>query len=233
MKATMVLCFAASALTAGTALAQAAKATPNDTNRVIVPISPVPTYGYPYGYYQSSTPGEGYARGLADVIRSEGDYNLSTSAAAINLSIARQQEIQNRKLWTQTYFDMRDINRQVYDSEQKRLRGSPEDWIRYAQAGKPKRLSPSELDSLTGEIRWPILLTAKQYSDQRVELEKAFADRAYHGVMGAETFLKVLRLTEGLISSLKSQISALPSDKYVVAKRFLESLAYEAGQPAG
>jgi hypothetical protein len=187
---------------------------------------------YPYTYH-SSTVQEGYARGIADVIRSAGDYNLSTSAAAVNFSQARQQEIENQKKWTQAYFDIRNINRQAFDAEQKRQRASPEDWIRYAQAGRPKRLSASELDSVTGEIHWPMLLTVQDFSPQRVELQKAFSDRAYHGVMGADVFLRVLQVTDDLLSSLKTEIGNLPADKYVAAKRFLQSLAFEAGQPAG
>jgi hypothetical protein len=189
---------------------------------------------YPWGGYDhASTFSEGYGRGLGAVIRAQGEYNLNTSTAAINVSIARQQEIENRKRWTQSYFEIRDLNRQAFEAETKRLRGTPEDWLRVAQAGKPKRLSPSELDIVTGEIHWPILLTAQGYSAQRVALEKAFADRAYHGVMQAETFLKVLQMAEDLLSDLKNQVRNLPTDQYLAAKRFLESLAYEASQPAG
>ena len=226
---------AAGTLAIGALVAQAQTTTVSGAK--IAPISVVPSVtgpytGYPYGYF-SSTPAEGYARGIADVIRAKGDYNLSSSAAAVNLSIARQQEIENEKKWTQTYFEIRDINRQVFESQQKRRRGTPEDWIRYAEAGKPKRLSPTELDAVTGEIHWPMLLSVQDYSGQRIELEKAFAERAYHGVMEADTFLKVLQMTDELTASLKTQIRDVPSEKFLVAMRFLESLAYEAGQPAG
>lgn len=51
--------------------------------------------------------------------------------------------------------------------------------------------------------------------------------------MGADSFLRVLRLTDGLIASLKERIRDVPPDKYVTARKFLESLAYEAGQPSG
>ena len=175
-----------------------------NTNSAVAPIAPVRPYGayyqYPWGGYDhASTLSEGFGRGLGAVIRAQGEYNLNTSAAAINVSLARQQEIENRKRWTQSYFEIRDLNRQAFEADTKRLRGTPEEWLRVAQAGKPKRLSPSELDIVTGEIHWPILLTARNYSDQRVELEKAFADRAYHGVLEAETFLKVLQLTEDLL----------------------------------
>ena len=57
-------------------------------------------------------------RGIADVIRSQGDYNLSSSAAAVNLTMAQQQAIENQKKWVQTYFQIRDINRQTFDAEQ-------------------------------------------------------------------------------------------------------------------
>jgi hypothetical protein len=225
-------CYATILLATGVLVGQAQSATPAGSPSLVLPVGGMSYNDYPYSYH-SSTLQEGYARGIADVIRAKGDYNLSTSAAAVNFSQARQQEIENQRKWEQAYFDLHNLNRQMFESEQKRRRGSPEDWIRYAQAGKPKRLSASELDTVTGEIRWPMLLTAREYSSQRVELEKAFSDRAYHGVLGAETFLMVLQLTDDLMASLKQQIRNLPADKYIAAKRFLESLAFEAGQPAG
>ena len=171
--------------------------------------------------------------GLADVIRSIGDANLSNSAAAINLSEARRREIENQKQWTETYFAMREINRQHREAEIKRQRGNPEDWVRYAQAGKPRPLSNHDLDAVTGEIRWPILLTSQDFDAQRAELDKLFANRAYHGVMGAEDFLTAVRLSGEMIAGLKDRIQDFPPQQYMAAKRFLESLTYEAGLPAG
>jgi hypothetical protein len=237
MKATA--CLGAALLALGPALLSAQNAntsTPTSPIITAVPTGSSARYsgGYPWGGYSfSSTALEGFGHGLGAVIRAQGEYNLDTSAAAVNFSVARQQEIENRKRWTQSYFELRDLNRQGFEAETKRLRGTPEDWLRVAQAGKPKRLSPTELDIVTGEIHWPILLTARNYSGQRVELERAFADRAYHGVMEAETFLKVLHLSEGLLGNLKTQVRDLPTGQYLAAKRFLESLAYEASQPAG
>ena len=224
--------FAAAMLALGSAFAQGQAIVTSGGSQVVVPGRSA-AHDYPWGYDRSSTPSEGYGRGLGAVIRAQGEYNLNTSAAVVNLTQAEQLEIENQKRWTQAYFEIRDMNRQAFEADVKRHRSTPEEWIRFAQAGKPKRLSPSQLDIVTGEIHWPILLTAQQYSQQRVELAKAFSDRAYHGVMGAETFLKVLQLTEDLLATLKSRVRDLPSDQYVAAKRFIESLAYEASQPAG
>ena len=186
--------------------------------------------GYPT-YYRSSTAAEGAMRGMADVVRSRGQANLSNSAAAINYSHARRNEIDNRQQATETYFDMRRMNKAYRDSERK-PKPSMEDLVRYAQAGKPKRLSPSELNPVTGTIRWPILLRSDEFTDSRAELEKAFAERAAHGVVGTDDYMKIKKTTGAMLADLKKQIRKAVPDQYMVAKRFLESLAFEAGLPA-
>jgi hypothetical protein len=186
--------------------------------------------GYPT-YYRSSTAAEGSMRGMADVVRSQGQANLSNSAAAINYSQARSNEIDNRRQATETYFDMRRMNKAYRDSERK-PKPSMEDLVRYAQAGKPKRLSPSELNPVTGTIRWPILLRSDEFTDNRAKLEKAFAERASHGVVGTDDYMKIKKTTAAMQADLKKQIRKAVPDQYMVAKRFLESLAFEAGLPA-
>jgi hypothetical protein len=228
MKAISHLAWMAVAL--GGVFAQAQVTTPGGNAPPYVPPPYYGGYSYPV---QTSTPIEGIAHGLADVIRSIGGANLSNSAAAINWTEARRRDIENRKQWTETYFAMRDINRQYREAEIKRQRGNPEDWIRYAQAGKPKPLSNHDLDAVTGEIRWPILLTGKEFDAQRVQLEKLFANRAYHGVLGADDFLTAVRLSGAMLVSLKDRIQDFPPQQYVAARKFLESLTYEAGLPAG
>jgi hypothetical protein len=187
---------------------------------------------YPYSYH-SSTAAEGYARGMSEVIRAQGDYNLSTSAAAVNLSEAQRQEIENRKVWTQNYYEIREMNRQFREAQLKRERPTPEYWVRYAQAGKPKPLANKELDAVTGEIHWPVLLTAKDYETQRESLDKLFKDRAYRGALGAEDFLTAKRLIGEIGDNLSKHIQDLPTQQYIEAKRFLSSLEYEAHTPAG
>ena len=206
----------------------------NLTPYVPPPIPYVGGGGYGYGWWgHSSTIAEGYGRGLANVIRAKGDYNLATSAAAVNFSEARRREIENDKLWTQTYFEMREINRQQRDAEIKRQRGTPEDLVRLAQAGKPTLLSNRELDAVTGQIRWPILLTAADFVQQRAVLEKTFAARAYHGVLGAEDFLTAVRTIDQMSAALADRIASVPPQAYMNARTFLRSLAYEARMPAG
>ncbi len=93
--------------------------------------------GAPYPvYYHSSTAAEGAARGMADVIRSAGDYNLRTSEAARNVEEARSRNLDNRLKSTQTFFEMRRVNREA--APPRRRRDCPRR-PRFAWRGRPRR----------------------------------------------------------------------------------------------
>jgi hypothetical protein len=64
-------------------------------------------------------------------------------------------------------------------------------------------------------------------------VEQAFADRAYHGVMGAQDYLVVKQTANDMLASLREEVYFFPAQDYMVARRFLESLSYEASRPAG
>jgi len=198
------------------------------------PTLPQPVYPHHRNTYQAyhhaSTAAEGRLRGMADLARSQGQANLDNSAAAINYSLARRNEMDNRLHWTHTFFQMRQANR-AYRAMERGPRPTMEDCIRYAQMGKPKRLSPSELDTITGEIHWPLLLTSDEFAGDRSELESVFARRASCSAIGLEDYLKIRDTTDQMLAKLKGQIREAPARQYIIAKRFVESLAYEADLP--
>jgi hypothetical protein len=169
---------------------------------------------------------------MADVVRSQGQANLDNSAAAINYSVARSQEMDNYKTYVNTYFQTREANRAYRAAE----RGPPptmEQLVRYAQEGKPKPLSPSELDVITGDIAWPAALREDAYTKDRETVEAAFAGRSAGGAMGLSDLMTVRKTTDLMLAQLKGNIRDLPPDAYLQARKFLESLAYEAGRPTG
>ena len=92
--------------------------------------------------------------GMANVISAQGQRNLSNSAAAINLTQARKNEIQNRQQWTNTYFDMRNTQRQQMAAE-RGPRSTPEQLARIAKNGTPDPLAPNQMDPVTGRLYWP------------------------------------------------------------------------------
>jgi len=184
------------------------------------------------GYYHSSTYEEGVQRGFADVVRSAGAYNLMTSEAMKNVEQARRQYIDNRVYSTEKYFEMRRINREARAAE-RGPRPTMEDLIRYSDARKPDRLSPSELDPLSGRITWPVVLKDDRFQEDRQQLEKIFAERAVVGVLSMAQLTQIDSLTKHMLAVLKENINAYPPQLYTQAKSFLQSLAYEAlAQPS-
>ena len=90
-----------------------------------------------------------------------------------------------------------------------------------------------ELDAVTGQIHWPVLLTGSEFDQQRAALEKVFAARAYHGVLGAEDFLNAVHVIDEMSATLAEHIRTFPRKSTSRPKSFLRSLAYEARLPAG
>ena len=178
-----------------------------------------------------STAAGSYYTGLGNAIRAQGQFNLDTSAAAINLTEAQRREIENSKLWTETYFEKRRIN-QAYQDSTRRPRGDSETWMRLAQVGTPSRLSPSVLDPVTGRITWPAGLIDPPFKNDREELDRLFADRALaHGAIGPQTHNEIAQTVNRMQATLKSLIKQYNTNQYVDSRNFLNSLAFEASAP--
>jgi hypothetical protein len=199
-------------------------------------ISPPPSNG---GYTMwgwdtaGSTPAGSYLQGLASVVRAQGDYNLSTSAAAINLTTAARQNIQNQKDYVEAYFAIRAFNRQARDAENAKQRQIVQEWLRFHPSVKPKRLTSSELDPVSGTINWPILLQSNELAGTRQDIQKAFAERHRIGMMGLDNYRLVQQITGNLLTEMLNKIQRFAPSEYMQAKRFIEALIYEASLPLG
>jgi hypothetical protein len=195
----------------------------------------VGNYYNPYGVYgggHASTAAEGYANGVGNVMQSAGIYNLQTSQAAINMEQARSMDLDNNLKGTQNYFEMRRINTASRKAEE--IPGlTTEDSWRVAQANLPKRLTPVELDAVTGKIYWPMMLQAPQFEQFRKQLDPLFVQReTAHGSIGYDTYMQIQDITTAFLANLKKSINDYKAGDYVKMKNFIESLAYEARFPA-
>ncbi|MDZ7619894.1 MAG: hypothetical protein U1E05_23080, partial [Patescibacteria group bacterium] len=66
----------------------------------------VPSLGYetgPWIDYRATTPFEGRARGLSEIIRARAAYNRMTAEAMETMTEAARQDMLNREEWTHTY----------------------------------------------------------------------------------------------------------------------------------
>ena len=184
-------------------------------------------YGSHYGYH-ASTAAESYQRGFADVVRSAGQYNLDTAQAANIGQATVSKYLDNRAKGTDTYFQMRQANRQ-YRKQLETPPLSSEQLYRIAREQAPKTLASSDLDPLTGDIAWPLVLQQDEYEDVRTKLEGLFALRATEG--SSSHVFEIQQTANEALAQLKANIRNYPAPEYLKAKKFLESLAFSARAP--
>ncbi|NLE39511.1 MAG: hypothetical protein GX621_15930 [Pirellulaceae bacterium] len=194
-------------------------------------------YGYPS--YHASTAGEGYARGMADVVRSRGAANLMDSQAVMNMTQADRQLIDNDLARTQAYFEIRRIKDEAAAAKNQQNRelakkrdANRSTWMRQSQANRPRRLSVNELNPVTGELTWPHLLQGPDFANDREGLDRAFASRAAAGGLSYEDQQKVAQIADDLSALLKSRIRDLPARDYLNSHEFLTNLVYESRSPS-
>jgi len=175
-----------------------------------------------------TTPMGSYMAGMGEAIRAEGQYNLMSSEAAVNLQEARKANIENSVRWTNAFFEQRKIH-DAYMESQRKPPVPPETWVRLAQEASPARLNTSMLDPVTGHINWPLLLQGPEFNEDRQALDQLFADRAIaRGAVGIDGHAKIQRTVDDALTKLKDRIRDVSPRNYMEARNFLRSLAFEA-----
>jgi len=233
-----ILLFACSTVAQGQPPVPPAATVPHATLHNIQPYYPSrPVYHVPgpaWGWNSvrhASTAAESYARGHAAAVASHGYYNLMTAQARVVHAEAASREIDNREQRIDSYFAMREKNRQ----ERAAVRGprpTTEQLERIAAAGRPDRLSPSEVNTVTGMITWPRLLQEEEFGALRAALENVFTHRAMAGKLHPDAAGAAMQATDGMMAHLKTRVRGVDQQDYIAARRFIESLAYEAQRPA-
>lgn len=183
------------------------------------------------GAWAGSTAYGDMLRGQGELVRGMGNYNLDTSKALINLQAAKSLEMENRMRWTETFFEMRRVNR-TNRAFEAGPRPTMEQVVTYARMQAPRRLTSIEVDPVTGDISWPRVLTDSMYTTDREFLQEQFRLRANGG--GSVDFAQ-FETVEAAVSAfndkLKANVSKYPPAKYGEARTFLDSLRREFELP--
>jgi hypothetical protein len=187
-------------------------------------------YGDGYGE-QATTPLQGMAYGYAKLIESSGEAVKNGADAALTLSEVRRREMENWKKSLETWLEVEKINRDARAAARGRPL-TPADYVRLSQMGKPRRLTPSQLNLLTGELAWPVVLEGALFEAYRQALDGLFAERSEHGRLSAEEYAQAQQTAQAMVDLLRQRIGALAPADYMAARRFLESVAYELRMPA-
>jgi hypothetical protein len=205
-----------------------AQATSNSNNQPYQPVVPNSSSYSSYGGYYGGGGGtvEGsWMQGMASVISAQGNYNLATSAAAVNLTQAQKQDIQNRIAGTNAYFSMQETNRAA-TAAKRSPRLSEEQLVRIAAQAAPKPLDNGDVDPVSGQVNWPSVLQDDMFKKDRDVVEQLLSRQVSLGRLGIAEHEQIGDAIERLAAILKAQINKIPTQEYIKAKNFLKSLMY-------
>ena len=105
--------------------------------------------------------------------------------------------------------------------------------VKYAQMQRPRDLSSLEVDPVTGDISWPLLLADPIYSEYTRLLQDYFRQRADDGRVTKQEQITAVRATiNEFKSELKANVANYPAGDYGKARNFLESLQQNFQEPA-
>jgi hypothetical protein len=181
-------------------------------------------YGGYYGGGATTAAGSA-ATGMANLISSRGSANLNNSAAAINMTQARKNEIENHQQYTNTYFEMRATNKAARAAEDGPP-PTPDQLARIAHEGVPKELSPSQFNHVSGQIAWPQALQLDTFATERQQLDTLLGSYSQVGNLNYGDQLKARKLINDMAAKLKAQVRDLPPPDYMTCRSFLNSLIY-------
>ena len=186
----------------------------NSNSQPYQPAVPAPSsttaYGAYPGYAGASTAAGSRMNGMANTISAKGNYNLSTSAAAVNMTQARSNQIKNHQQYENTYFQMKETN-QAYQKAHAGRRLTEEQLARLAREGMPKPVSSSEVNSVNGKIKWPAVLQEKCFAENRATLEKYSETKAANGSLNIADQIAARKTIESMFAELKLQITKVPT----------------------
>jgi len=167
------------------------------------------------------------AHGYADMIRSEGYYNMTTAQGMVYAEQARDLYIQNRKEAYRAYWAGKEQRSAIDAQKRESSRHTTEALQIAGKSDVPQPLSKDVLNPETGKMVWPKALLGSQYTAKRTEIEKLFEMRA--GTSGGPNSPTKIKVATGeLAGLLKTNITRISATDYIKARKFIDSLAVSA-----
>jgi hypothetical protein len=169
-------------------------------------------------YNNASTAGEGYARGVSGVIQAQGERNLSNSQAAINMTDARSNQIDNQLKSVNAFWEKQDIYSQHVQQEMAQVEQKRGLYLSKHGLGT---LTPEEFDRTTGTLTWPKVLEQKQYDQYRSVLDGLMKKRAYQGCLTGDEYMQAAAASKDWRAMLAKQKGVYPAPILSQMTRFI------------
>jgi len=170
----------------------------------------------------SSTAEEGYLNGAANLWRSQGVWQAYLARALLDTELARQKHIENWRAVREIRYE--DAMRRAYSKRH----WTTAERNTLAHRLAPARLPRDEFNRQNGQIVWPSVLREPAFAALRDQVSQLFVQRAAAGGLSAGGYRRLDMGIHELSDTLKSKIRDYPPDLYLLARRFLGSLGYEA-----
>ena len=164
-------------------------------------------------------------QGISQVINAAGQYNLATSAAAVNMTHAQSNEMSNQVQGVLTFWQMRELGRLEREKELGPRR-TPEELARLAHAEAPRALNSRQMDPVSGNLSWPAALQDAMFESERTAVDEYAVRWARYGGLDYADRARVRENVDTMFHMLKSQITMIPPQDYVECRTFLRSLLY-------
>jgi hypothetical protein len=179
-------------------------------------------YGYGGGWAAGSTAAGSYAAGMGQLIQAQGAYNQMTAQAMIPYEQAKSMALDNKLKSAQTYYELQRMNREQQAAQKEREKKI---WTTKVPPPKIPRLSPSQLDPVTGQIFWPPVFMQPMFDLPRKQLDDLFVAKV------KDPTLDLYGQARGLAFSMRDQYDTLrntmTTSEFFANRHFLESLAEE------
>ena len=189
------------------------------------------TGGQLMGHHHASTAPESILRGEADVIRAAGEADYNHSAATLIREGAFSAHLDNQIKYAETFFQKRAINAAARAVE-RGMPPCPETLARFNRERTPCRLASHQLDPVSAGIRWPAAFECKCFHSLRGRVDKLFAERSPdNSGVGSRNYRDVQATVCAMRYMLKHRIHEMDSAEYVHARKFIDSVGYEARHP--
>lgn len=181
-------------------------------------------------YNTSSTAAEGYQRGLGGVISAQGQRNLSNSQAAINMTDARSNQIDNQVKSVNAFWEKRDIYNERQQREFAQIEQKRSAYLAKHGLGT---VTPEEFDRTTGQITWLKVLQQQQYDPYRNTLDELLKKRAYQGALSGDEYMAATAASKEWRAMLAKQKDVYPDQILSQMIRFVLKVNRELNENLG
>jgi len=182
-----------------------------------------------YGGGHASTAAEGAARGFADVVRARGEANVNNAIAATQAQEARSAYMDNQVKAVETYYTKKRIYREEHARKRNKTQASLERYLAKVRA-EPTRPTSSQLDPVTGYLRWPLELRGGEFASQRSTVSKLFNKRAQYGTFTDDDYVQAADTLTSWIKEVEAERTKTTFKQRVTMVTFLKNLQNEARQ---